>query len=111
MIEIIDGTLLRVFVNERDRHEGILLSEWIVRKARDQGIAGASVYRAIEGFGAHAKIHNARILDLADNLPIVIEVIDSTEKIAALLPYIDGAVSEGLCTTQPLSIRRYRSEK
>lgn len=110
-MEILDGTLLRVFISERDKFEGILLSDWIVRKARDIGILGATVFRAIQGYGAHAKIHNARIMDLSDDLPIVVEIVDSQAKIEALLPFLDGAIGQGLATTADVKIRNYRTAK
>jgi uncharacterized protein len=107
-MELQDGLLLRVFITDKDKHEGMLLADWIVRKARDVGISGATVLRGIEGFGTHSKIHNTRIVDLSDNLPLVVEIIDSTENIEKLLPLMDAAITEGLAMTQPVTIRKYR---
>lgn len=110
-MEIIDGTLLRIFISERDKHEGILLSEWIVRKARTLGILGATVFQAIEGYGAHDTIHNAHIIALSDDLPVVVEIVDSRAKIDSLLPHLDAAIGQGLATTADVKIRSYRNAK
>lgn len=103
------GHLLRIYLGESDRYEGIPLYEWIVRKAREQGLAGATVLRGLEGFGAHSRIHTARILRLSTDLPIVVEVVDTREKIEAFLPSIDEAIEEGLATLEKVEIRFYRS--
>ena len=103
------GRLLRIFIGEDDKHEGKPLYEWIVRKAREQGLAGATVLRGMEGFGAHSRIHTAKILRLSSDLPIVIEIVDTDEKIEAFLPLIDDAISEGLATVEKVEIRLYRS--
>lgn len=103
------GHLLRIFLGEADRHEGVPLYEWIVRKAREEGLAGATVLRGLEGFGAHSRIHTAKILRLSTDLPIVVEIVDTREKIEAFLPLIDGAIREGLATIEKVEIRFYRS--
>lgn len=103
------GHLLRVFIGENDRHEGLPLYEWIVRQARRQGLAGATVLRGLEGFGAHSRLHTARILRLSSDLPIVVEIVDTKEKIEGFLPAIDGAIKEGLATLEKVEIRLYRS--
>jgi PII-like signaling protein len=103
------GKLLRIFVGESDRHEGIPLYEWIVRKARERGLAGATVLRGLEGFGAHSRLHTAKILRLSTDLPIVIEIIDTEEKIEAFLPTVDDAIAEGLATLEKVEVRFYRS--
>lgn len=104
-----EGHLLRIFVGESDKHEGIPLYEWIVRVAREQGLAGATVLRGIQGFGAHSRVHTAKILRLSEDLPIVIEIIDTQEKIERFLPWIDAAIPEGLATLEKVQIRFYRS--
>jgi len=76
-----EGYLLRIFIGESDRHAGMLLDEWIVRTAKEKGLAGATVLRGLEGFGARSRIHTARILDLSTDLPIVVEVVDTLDKI------------------------------
>jgi PII-like signaling protein len=103
-----DGKLLRIFVGESDRHEGVPLHEWIVRKARERGLAGATVIRGLAGFGAHSRLHTAKILRLSTDLPIVIEIIDTEDKIEAFLPEIDAAIGEGLATLEKAEIRFYR---
>ncbi|MBM4297985.1 MAG: DUF190 domain-containing protein [Deltaproteobacteria bacterium] len=104
-----EGSLLRIFIGESDKHEGVPLYEWIVRQARQQGLAGATVLRGLEGFGAHSRVHTAKILRLSTDLPIVVEIVDSPEKIEAFVPSIDGAVKEGLATLERVQIRFYRS--
>ena len=104
-----DGKLLRIFVGESDKHEGLPLYDWIVRKAREHGLAGATVLRGLEGFGAHSRLHTAKILRLSTDLPIVIEIVDTEEKIQAFLPSIDDAIGEGLVTLEKVEVRFYRS--
>ena len=104
-----EGHLLRIFIGESDRHEGMPLYEWIVRKAREQGLAGATVLRGLEGFGAHSRLHTAKVLRLSSDLPIVVEIVDTIQKIEAFLPLIDGAVKEGMATLEKADIRFYRS--
>ncbi len=104
-----EGHLLRIFIGESDRHGGDLLYEWILLRAREHGLAGATVLRGIAGFGAHSHLHTARILRLSEDLPIVVEIVDVLEKIEEFLPVIDGAIPEGLATVEPVHIRFYRS--
>ena len=104
-----EGHLLRIFIGESARHEGMTLYEWIVRKAREQGLAGATVLRGLGGFGAHSRLHTAKVLRLSADLPIVIEIVDTIQKIEAFLPIIDGAVKEGMATLEKVDIRFYRS--
>ena len=103
-----DGKLLRIFVGEDDKHQGVALYEWIVRRAREQGLAGATVLRGLEGFGAHSRLHTAKILRLSTDLPIVIEIVDTEAKIEAFLPTIDDAIGEGLATLEKVEVRFYR---
>ena len=104
-----EGKLLRVFIGENDKYEGQPLYEWIVLKAREQGLAGATVIRGIEGFGAQSRLHTAKILRLSSDLPIVVEIVDTEDKIEAFLPLIDDAVGEGLATVEKVEVRFYRS--
>ncbi|MGH8135154.1 MAG: DUF190 domain-containing protein [Steroidobacteraceae bacterium] len=104
-----EGHLLRIFIGESDRHQGIPLYEWIVRKAREQGLAGATVLRGLEGFGAQSRLHTAKVLRLSSDLPIVVEIVDTIQKIETFLPVIDGAIREGLATLECVDIRFYRS--
>jgi PII-like signaling protein len=104
-----EGCLLRVFIGESDKHEGRPLFEWIVKKAREHGLAGATVLRGVEGFGAHSRVHTTKILQLSTDLPVVVEIVDTREKIETFWPVIDGAISEGLATLERVEIRFYRS--
>jgi len=106
-----DGKLLRIFIGEDDKHQGVALYEWIVRRAREQGLAGATVLRGLEGFGAHSRLHTAKILRLSTDLPIVIEIVDTEDKIEAFLPTIDDAIGEGLATLEKVEVRFYRSRQ
>lgn len=103
------GHLLRIFIGESDKHEGMPLYEWIVRTARENGIAGTTVLRGLEGFGAHSRIHTSKILRLSEDLPIVIEIVDTLDKIEKFIPIIDEAIEEGLATIEKVQIRFYRS--
>jgi len=85
-----NGHLLRIFIGESDKRDGKPLYEWIVRKAKEQGLAGATVIRAIEGFGAHSRIHTAKIIDLSTDLPIIIEIVDELQKIEDFLSIVDS---------------------
>ena len=104
-----DGYLLRIFLGESDKHEGKPLYEWLVLKAREAGLAGATVLRGIEGFGAHSRLHTAKILRLSEDLPIVIEIVDALEKIEGFMPVVDRAIGEGLATLERVQVRFYRS--
>lgn len=103
-----DGLLLRIFIGESDRWQGMPLHDAIVRKLREQGLAGATVLRGLEGFGAHSRIHTASVLRLSEDLPIVIEVIDKPERIEKILPSLDEMISEGLMTLEQVRIIVYR---
>jgi PII-like signaling protein len=104
-----EGSLLRIFIGESDRHAGMLLYEWIVRTAREHGLAGATVLRGVEGFGARSRVRTAKILELSTDLPIIVEIVDRAEKIEAFLPVIDGAIADGLATVERVQIKFYRS--
>jgi PII-like signaling protein len=104
-----EGQLLRIFIGESDRHEGRPLYEWIVRKAREQHMAGATVVRGLEGFGRKSRMHTAKILRLSQDLPIIVEIVDTAENIQKFLQLIDAVVDEGLATLEPVDIHFYRS--
>lgn len=108
MMQRQEGHLLRIFVGEEDKHDGTPLYEWIVRKAHAAGLAGATVLKGIEGFGAHSRIHTAKILRLTEDLPVVVEIVDTREKIENFLPTVDGAIKEGLATLEKVKIHLYR---
>jgi uncharacterized protein len=106
-----EGYLLRVFIGENDKHEGHPLYEWIVVRARASGLAGATVLRGMMGFGANSKvIHTAKIERLSEDLPIVVEIVDTREKLERFLADIDGAITAGLATIERAEVRFYRSQ-
>ena len=102
------AVLLRIFIGENDRWEGKPLFEAIVLKVREMGGAGATVLRGIEGFGADSRIHTSRILRLSEDLPVVIEIVDTRERIDALLPLLDAMIRDGLVTVEDVHVVRYR---
>jgi len=103
------GCLLRIFVGESDQWHGRPLYEAIVLKARELHLAGATVLRGPMGFGAHSRMHTAKILRLSQDLPMVIEIVDAEEKIEELLPHIDEMVEEGLVTMEKVRVIKYRA--
>src|SRR6266516_1456079 len=104
-----DGYLLRIFIGEADHWHGKPLYEAIVLKARELHMAGATVLRGPMGFGAHSRMHTAKILRLSEDLPIVIEIVDSKEQIDAFLPHLDAMVQEGLVTLEQVRVIKYRA--
>ncbi len=103
-----DGRLLRIFLGEGDRHGGRPLHEVIVRRAREAGLAGATVLRGVEGYGARSRLHTTRILRLSEDLPLVVEIVDRPDRIEAFLPVLDELVDEGLITVEPVHVVAYR---
>ena len=99
-----DGVLLRIFAGDSDRFEGVPLHEAVVRKARELGLAGATVLKGSMGFGAHSVLHTAKVLELSADLPVVIEVVDTEERVRRLLPIVDAMVQEGLITMEAVRI-------
>lgn len=101
------GCLLRILAGESDKHEGRPLYEWIVAQAHTQQLAGATVYRGLMGFGAHTRvIHTFKIERLAEDLPLVIEIVDSREKLDGFLTFIEQHIRSGLVATmQTIEIR------
>jgi uncharacterized protein len=106
-----EGYLLRIFIGESDKHDGKLLYEWIVTKAREEGLAGATVLRGMMGFGAHSRLHTFKIERLSQDLPIIIEIVDTREKLEVFLSLIDNEIEEGLATLERAQIHFYRSGK
>jgi uncharacterized protein len=102
------GKLVRIFVGESDRWHHEPLFEAIVRPAREAGLAGATVVRGIEGFGASSHLHTTRILRLSEDLPIVIEIVDQEDRVNAFLPIIDEMVGDGMVTIENVQIVAYR---
>ncbi len=102
------GTLLRIFIGEEDHHHGKPLYEAIVMKARELNLAGASVFRGVMGFGAESRIHTAKVLRLSEDLPMMIELVDSEENIQKIIPFLDETVKEGLITLENVRVIKYR---
>ncbi len=111
MSELRQGKLLRIFIGEKDRRGHMPLYEWIVRKARERGLSGATVLRGVEGFGARSLLHKANLLDLSADLPIIIEIVDTEEAVESFLREIDEAISEGLATVEKVEVRFRRGGK
>lgn len=106
-----NATLLRIFIGESDRCENRPLYEAIVLKAREMHVAGATVLRGPMGFGAASRIHTAKILRLSTDLPLVIEIVDSEEKVNAFLPELEKMIGGGLVTLEKIKVIHYRHEK
>jgi uncharacterized protein len=104
-----EGSLLRIFIGESDQFKDKALYEQIVLKARELHLAGATVTRGILGFGADSRIHSAKILRLSEDLPIIIEIVDTEEKLNTLIPFLDEVVQEGLITLEKVRVIKYRS--
>lgn len=102
------ASLLKIFIDESDKHEGNPLYETIIQKALELKLKGATVTRGIAGFGSQSLIHTSKILDLSTNLPVIIEIIDQREKLIVLLPFINDVVKEGLVTIEDIQIIKYR---
>jgi PII-like signaling protein len=105
-----EGRLLRIYVSESDRWEGRPLYEALVRAAHEQGLAGATALRGIEGFGAKSRIHTVKVLHLSEALPIVVEIADRADRIAEFMPTVDEMVGEGMVTLEKVNIVLYRQE-
>jgi len=103
-----DAELLRIFIGATDRHHGRALYEIIIEEARRHHLAGATVLHGTAGFGAHSRIHTAKVLRISEDLPIVVEIVDKPDKIAAFLPYLDEIMVEGLVTLEKVRVLVYR---
>ena len=103
----LDAVLLRVFIGEDDQYKHLPLYEAIVLKAREQHLAGATVLRGPMGFGHSSRLHTAKVLRLSEDLPVVVEIIDSEDKINAFLPLLDGMMDGGLVTMEKVKVLHY----
>ncbi|SKA80269.1 hypothetical protein SAMN02745704_01322 [Paucidesulfovibrio gracilis DSM 16080] len=99
---------IRIFIGEGDRQQGKPLYELIVEKAREAGLAGATVLRAVMGYGANSRVRTNKILRLSEDMSLVVEIVDETEKINAFLPLLDNLINEGLVTREPVEVLFYR---
>lgn len=102
-----DCILLRAFFGESDAFKGKPLYEQIVFKARELGLAGATVTRGIMGFGADSKIHSIKLLEISEDLPIIVEMVDTEENISKILPFLDETIKEGLVTQEKVKVIKY----
>jgi uncharacterized protein len=105
-----NGHLLRIFIGESDRHHGDLLYEWLVKTAREEGLAGATVLRGIMGFGPSSRIQTAKILALSQDLPVVIEIVDTIDRLEAFLSRVSPEIPQGMATIERVAVKFYRSE-
>jgi PII-like signaling protein len=107
----IEGSALlaRIYIGEADHHDGHPLYQVIVAFLRERGIAGATVFRGIEGYGANAHLHTTRLLRLSEDLPILIEVVDREDRLRAVLPDLDAMVVDGLITLERVEVVAYRA--
>jgi PII-like signaling protein len=103
-----EAQLLRIFIGESDKHGGKPSYEVIVEKAREKGLAGATVVRGFLGFGANSRIHTSKVLRLSEDLPVVVEIVDAPEKIEAFIADLDEIVAEGLITLEKVRVIAYR---
>lgn len=106
-----EGYLLRIFIGESDKHGHQPLYEVIVLKAREAGLAGATVLRGVMGFGKNSILHTAKILRLSEDLPMVVEIVDSLEKVEAFLPMLDEMITDGLVTVEKVKVIHYKSSR
>ena len=104
-----DGILLRIYLGEQDKWHHTPLYEAIILEARKRGLAGATVLRGPMGFGAHSRLHTEKILRLSEDLPVLIEIVDTEEKINAFLPVLDEMLGDGLVTLEKVRILTYRA--
>jgi PII-like signaling protein len=103
--------LLRVFIGEQDKWDGVPLHEAIVNEARSLGMAGATVIKGFMGFGCKAHLHTAKLLELSEDLPIIVEIVDTDKNVRKLLPKLDKMVAEGLITLEKVHVIAYRAGK
>jgi PII-like signaling protein len=103
-----EAFLLRIFIGESDKVDGKPLYEVIVEDARKRGLAGATVLRGFLGFGANSRIHSSKVLRLSEDLPVVVEIVDTEDKIEAFLPELDTMIGEGLVTLERIRVITYR---
>jgi uncharacterized protein len=104
-----EGFLLRIYLGEQDKWHHTPLYEAILLEARKHGLAGATVLRGPMGFGAHSRLHTAKILRLSEDLPVLIEMVDTEDKINAFLPTLDEMLGDGLVTLEKVRILTYRA--
>ncbi len=102
-----EGVLLRIFIGEQDSYGGRPLHQQIVKKAKELDMAGATVIRGVMGFGARSRLHTSKLLRLSQDMPLIIEIVDSAAYIKKLLPYLDEMMTEGLVTIEKMQVIKY----
>ena len=110
-----DAKLLRIFIGESDKSHSVPVYEKIVRKAKEAGLAGATVFKGIMGYGGSSRIHTTKILALSDDLPLIVEIVDKIEKIENFIPTLDDIFEEancgGLITIEKAEVLKYTARK
>lgn len=106
-----NGVKLRIYVGESDTWKGENLYSAIVLKARELKLAGATVFRGIMGFGANSHIHSTKVLRLSEDLPVLIELVDTEENIRKLMPFLEESVKQGMITQEKINVKLYRARK
>ncbi|NDV19759.1 DUF190 domain-containing protein [Pseudodesulfovibrio sp. JC047] len=102
---------IRIYIGEDDKHKGMPLAEAIVKEARQLGLAGATVFRGMSGFGANSRIHTTKILRLSEDLPVVVEIVEHPDRLDSLLDHLSDIMSEGMVTREPVNVMLYRHAK
>lgn len=106
-----NGVKLRIYIGESDTWKGENLYTAIVMKARELKLAGASVFRGMMGFGANSHIHTTKVLRLSEDLPVLIELVDTEENIMKIMPFIEETVTQGMVTQEKINVKLYRAKK
>ena len=105
------GKLLRIFIGEGDNYKGKPLYEAIVLKARELNLAGATVLKGVMGYGANSRLHTSKVLRLSEDMPLIIEIVDTEEKLELLMPFLEETVKEGLITIEAVKVIIYRHKE
>jgi len=106
-----NGVKLRIYIGESDTWKGENLYAAIVMKARELKLAGATVFRGIMGFGANSHIHTTKVLRLSEDLPVLIELVDTEENIKRIMPFVEETVKQGMVTQEKINVKLYRAKK
>lgn len=106
-----NGVKLRIYIGESDTWKGENLSTAIVLKAKEMKLAGATVFRGIMGFGANSHLHTTKVLRLSEDLPVLVEIVDTEENIEKIMPFIEETVKQGMVTQERVNVKLYRAER
>ena len=101
------GELLRIYIGQSDTYKGLPLCEWIVKKAHERGLTSATVVRGLEGFSSRGRVHTVKIIRLSSNLPVIVEIVDTPQKVEDFLPIVEEAIQDGMVTIENIRIRLY----